>query len=77
MPQRGQSQWLDPHLAYLAPETIRLVAFDPGILSVRHLGKALARSLSERFTSLSGIDACNPNFVLSLGVVEYRNRVAV
>jgi hypothetical protein len=69
LPQRGQSTWLDPHLAYLTPETIDLGALDPRILFVRHPSKALARSLSERLPLLGSVDAGKPNLVLGLGVV--------
>lgn len=53
------------------------MTLDPGILSVRHLCKALARSLSERLPFLRRVDAVDADFVLLLLGVEQRKRVTV
>jgi hypothetical protein len=42
------------------------VTLDPGILSVRHLRKALARSLAERLPFLGRVDAGESDLVLDV-----------
>ena len=53
------------------------MTLDPGILFVRHLGKALARSFAERLTLFGRVDAVDADFVLPFVGVEHRDRVAV
>jgi hypothetical protein len=76
LPQRRQSSgWT--HTLHTSREPVRLVTLEPGILSVRHLSQALARSLAERLPFLRRIDAVDADFVLALVGIQHGDRVAV
>ena len=58
-------------------ETVNLVALEPRIFFVRHLRKALARSLAERLPFFRRVDAGEADLVLLFLRVEHRDRVTV
>jgi len=68
---------LTPDAADVLPVAVAFVAIRADIFVENELGEVLFRPLAERLRLLRRVNAREPHFVLHLGGVQHRDRVAV